>query len=142
MQPHWLDELHVHSAPVPHASVEPIGHVFVQKCVSGSPRLEQSGALCVEPQSEIDAQYLPTPSSLPMSPGLPHFDGGVSGIASGVFPSSPPPQPITSNAMKKNRLDMPRLSARTIHQLRRARQPCSLSGNDNQPIAPVLVDPT
>jgi hypothetical protein len=80
VQPHRLLESQVHIAFMPHASVEPIGHVFVQKCVSGSPMLEQSGAEFV--QSPSDAQNFPIPRSFPVSPGLPHFDAYASTEAS------------------------------------------------------------
>jgi hypothetical protein len=82
VQPHWFPELQVQVAFAPHASVDPIGHVFVQKCVSLSPMLEHSGADCVPLQSENDAQNFPMPRSFPVSPGMPHFDVNASTDAS------------------------------------------------------------
>jgi hypothetical protein len=85
VQPHWLLELHSHVVAVPHdVSAEPV-HVCVQKCVVGSPRSEHSFALPVLEQSEIDAQNLPTPCSLPRSPGLPQVDENASIAASGFL---------------------------------------------------------
>ena len=65
MQPHWFEELQTHVAPVPHWSVEPIGHVFVQKCVIGSPSDEHNRASEFVLQSDRLAQNFPMPSSLP-----------------------------------------------------------------------------
>jgi hypothetical protein len=74
--------------------------VCVQKCVVGSPSDEQSVAVMFPEQSERLAQYLPTPWSFPVSPGLPHVDGGASamGFASGVFVSELPPHAIVTTA--------------------------------------------
>ena len=86
MQPHWLLELHVHAVLVPQSVVDPAVQVFVQKCVCGSPRSEHSGAAWVDEQSDSDAQNFPMPSSLPVSPGWPHFEKYASGPgASGFF---------------------------------------------------------
>lgn len=61
--------------------------VFVQKCVVGSPSDEHSVADMLPEQSERLAQNFPTPTSLPVSPGMPHVDGNASTLAaaSGVF---------------------------------------------------------
>jgi hypothetical protein len=72
--------------------VEPIAHVFVQKCVVGSPIVEHSFADWVLLQSERLAQNFPMPSSLPVSPGLPHVELNASGAASGFDSPPPPPQ--------------------------------------------------
>jgi hypothetical protein len=68
-------------------------HVCVQKWVVGSPSDEQSVDDMLPEQSERLAQYLPTPWSLPVSPGLPHvdIDASAAGGASGVFGSELPP---------------------------------------------------
>jgi len=52
-------------------------------------------------QSERLVQYLPTPWSFPVSPGLPHVDDGASaiGAASGVFLSELPPHAMVTAAM-------------------------------------------
>jgi hypothetical protein len=111
VHPHWLLALHVQVAAVPHASVDPIGHVFVQKCVVGSPSDEHSFAATVLLQSERLAQNLPIPISLPVSPGLPQIELNASGAASGIDVPPPPPHAI-SNTTKK----LVTLIARTIVQ--------------------------
>lgn len=66
---------------MPHCAADPVlEHVFVQKWVVGSPSEEHSVAPMLPEQSEIVAQYLPTPRSFPVSPGIPHVDGGASAI--------------------------------------------------------------
>jgi hypothetical protein len=73
-------------------------HVCVQKWVVGSPSDEHSVDDMLPEQSERLAQYLPTPWSFPVSPGLPHVDGGASamGAASGVFLSELPHAMVTA----------------------------------------------
>lgn len=78
VQPQRLLPSQVHAAPVPHSVVEPWVQRLVQKCVFGSPKLEQRLAVVEPKQSVSDAQYLPIPSSLPTSPGLPQSDAGAS----------------------------------------------------------------
>jgi hypothetical protein len=71
VHPHWLLALHVHVVFVPHVAMSDpaIVHVRVQKCVVGSPIDEHRCATGVSEQSLSDAQNLPIPSSLPVSPG-------------------------------------------------------------------------
>jgi hypothetical protein len=97
-----LLESHTHCAPFPQAPVEPIEHVFVQKCVAGSPRLEHNGALEVEEQSLSDAQNLPTPRSLPVSPGKPQSESYASGLASTGFAALSFPPPVSPQATSIN----------------------------------------
>jgi hypothetical protein len=79
VQPHWLELLHVQVVLVPQ-SAAPVAaeQNFVQKNVVESPRFEHSPAEPLLSQSFKVAQNLPTPSSLPVSPGLPHVDANAS----------------------------------------------------------------
>lgn len=100
MHPHWLLALHVHIAFVPHFSASVAGvHVAVQKCASGSPIFEHSGAV-VSVQSESLSQNRPMPSSLPVSPGFPQIVWNASAGAASIDepPSSPQAELTTISA--------------------------------------------
>jgi hypothetical protein len=94
---------------------------LVQKWVIGLPRLEHSGAICVVEQSFCDAQNLPIPSSLPVSPGLPHRLWNASIAASGF--ELPPPQAQTRTKEM--------MMARMLQLARKNIPQCNVKVNDS-----------
>jgi hypothetical protein len=104
VQPHWFWSLQVQVVALPQSAAPvAIEHSFVQKNVLGSPKLEHSPAWPLLPQSSSLAQNLPTPSSLPVSPGLPHVEANASmvgaGAASGAWGVLAPPHAATTIAI-------------------------------------------
>ena len=71
----------------------------MQKCVVASPIVEHSFALVVLLQSDKLPQNLPTPISLPRSPGMPQIELNASGAASGAAVPPPPPHAPSHTTM-------------------------------------------